>query len=332
MNHAQDFETKRVPMGQIVIGIVVLLLVGVFGGAQAQTTCPGVTMSPSTFEIDYDPLTTADTTATFQVNGGSYSSNNASTYGRSLYIVKQALGSEDEAVRYSFDNVSGLDFGFNSVARLSELGLNWRGSDLKEVSVRRGDARPSIVPSATFRATIEKLQMLPARRKTVSFAAVATYNQLDTTALCQFSTRDWSGGIAFSEESFTLNVTSAVAISLVGGGTSGTINFDQELATAAKRSIGIQLRANVPYKVTMDSAYNGVLKLNNVATTNEQIAYTATLGGTPISETTQFVSSAPDGTGAAGISVPFEITMGNTSNARAGYYKDTIILTIANPV
>jgi hypothetical protein len=130
----------------------------------------------------------------------------------------------------------------------------------------------------------------------------------------------------------SINVASAMALSLAGGGTNGTVDFGNALATDAKRSVNLRLRSNTSYKVSMDSAYNGVLKLNNQANATEEIGYTTTLNGIPISDSTLFTNTDPTGTGGADITLPFEITIGDTSNARAGFYKDIITLTIASGI
>ncbi len=135
-----------------------------------------------------------------------------------------------------------------------------------------------------------------------------------------------------SPRSLPIVIASAMALSLSGGGSTGTMDFGNNLATAAKQSVNLRFRSNTPYRVTMNSTHNGVLKLNNSAAATDQIAYSATLNGTSITEGAPFINTSPTGTGGADVTLPFEVTIGDTSNARAGFYKDVVTVTVsANP-
>jgi hypothetical protein len=317
---------RGIPWVEIVAAVLVLLGVCLFGSAQAQT-CPGPPTSTLT-SVEYDPLSVTDTVKNFTMSmppGTGY----AGTVGRHIRIWKQLEGSETENVSYRFSRIAGgnLTFFSNSEDRdMSFLGWAWRGNGTKSTQVAFGILPAGVSGNANFTILLPKTQNLLPGLTSIKFASVAAYSEFFDTTVCPY----YYGGSATAEQSFTLNVASAMALSLAGGGTSGTIDFGNTLATAATRSVNLRLRSNVAYKVTMDSAYNGVLKLNNTPNATEQIAYTTTLNGTPISETTQFTNTNPTGTGGADITLPFEVTIGDTSNARAGFYKDIVTLTISS--
>jgi hypothetical protein len=314
---------------EIAVAVLVLLVVGVFGGAQAQTapTCPGPPTSTLT-SVDYDPLSPVDKFVDFTMSmpaGTGYTG----TEQKDIRIWKELRGAETEGVQYDVFHTAGGNL--TEIGRYVEIVPNsdwvWRGSSIKETSYSSSKFPAGVSGNATARIQVVKNQALAPGDNSIEFASSAFYNELTFTSVCPYD----YGSVATATQSFTLNVASVMALSLAGGSTTGTIDFGNALATDATRTVYLRLRSNVAYKVTMDSTHNGVLKLGNQAAGTEQIAYTTTLDNTPISETTQFVNTNPTGTGGADITLPFEVTIGDTSNARAGFYKDIVTLTIGSP-
>lgn len=132
----------------------------------------------------------------------------------------------------------------------------------------------------------------------------------------------------FSALSFNYKVPYSASLNVTGGTSSGSINFNgvNGLKTGEKKAINLNLNANGPYKIRIDSLNNGFLKHQTAGFETELIPYTATLGGTTIVEGTALSSSSAT-TGTE--NKAFEITVGNTDNARQGTYRDTITVTIS---
>ncbi|MBN8649425.1 MAG: hypothetical protein J0L55_15835, partial [Caulobacterales bacterium] len=173
----------------------------------------------------------------------------------------------------------------------------------------------------------------------VVFAAYGYPNQAISNNISSINCAGFypdSNNYAFPRKTITLSkvkvnyyVPSAASISMSGGSTNGSINFNDAngLKTGEKKSVTLNLNSNQKYKVIMDSAFNGYLNLNNAVGATEKVAYTATLDNETISEATPYQTTV--GTSGSTVSKSFEVTIGNTDNARAGWYKDTITLTIS---
>ena len=324
---------------QWIAAIAILVALLVAGGARAQSIpCPAPTSTLSS--VNYNPLSTTDTIAPFAmtIQPSNYSGRGSNPT-RELNIVKESIGQETDGpsgahlVSYDFLHFGGTLSRLGGFAdNLSLLGSPWRGAGFKSRLYAYG--YPSYNASATnnYSVRIPKSQSIASGSYTIQYYTFGYWEELinNPNSTCPFAGKTINGAI----RTFTLNVPSTMAISMAGGGVAGTINFDNQggLANNAKRAASIRLRSNTPYKVTMDSAHNGVLKLNNLQTATEQISYSATFANAPISETTAYTNSNPTGTGGADIDVPFEVTIGDTSNARAGFYKDVVTLTIAPPI
>lgn len=308
---------------ETVAGVLILIVVCVFGSAQAQT-CPGPPTS-SLVSVDYDPLSAVDTVVNFTMSMPARTGYSG-MLDREIDIWKQPFGSENEGIRYDFNHTPGgnLTVTGKFLDNLSWLGWTWRGLTPKDRMYAFGNLTQGISGQARATATFRNRQALAPGSRIIEFASFAYYSE---PSACPY----YSGRISTSTQSFTLNVASAMALSLAGGSTTGTMDFANNLATAAKQSVNLRLRSNTPYRVSMDSTHNGVLKLNNSPTAPDQIVYNATLNGTTITEAAPFINTNPTGTGGADVTLPFEVTIGDTSNARAGFYKDVVTITIGSP-
>lgn len=128
--------------------------------------------------------------------------------------------------------------------------------------------------------------------------------------------------------SFDIIVPEVFQMNLKGGGVGGTMDFGTAMATGAQETVTLTLNANAPFRVTMDSDYDGVLKLGDNPLATDEVAYTATLNGTAINDATPYDDLTADGTGLIDADLDFVITLGDTTTQRAGLYKDTVTLTV----
>lgn len=124
---------------------------------------------------------------------------------------------------------------------------------------------------------------------------------------------------------FSVRVNHSVSINIAGAGTAKTIDFGI-LTTGARRSVNIQARSTSPFHISFSSKMNGVLKYGGHKRSPWKVDYSATLGGQPIAEDKDFVSE--NDTQGLKISLPFTVTIGDTTNKRAGPYSDIITLEI----
>ena len=295
--------------------------------------CPGAPAS-TLGTINYDPLATSATTANFTLTSLPSNFGNT-TQIRSVAVLKQVAGSEDEGIEYSFDQVTNTSLPSFSDATINgnaSLYSTWRVSSTRVIATESGSLLTSQSATGSYQISIPAGQNLSAGAHVVEYLSRGFWDELTNTQTCPYG--GGSGGAAAVEvKTFTINVQSSMSLNMTGGGVSGLIDFDNQggLATNASRSTSVRARSSVPYKITMDSAYNGYLNLNNSPTAIEKIAYTATLGNVAISEAAPYIVNTATGTNGLDLDLPFEVTIGNTANARAGFYKDIITLTIGTP-
>lgn len=292
--------------------------------------CPGAPTS-TLGTVNYDPLATSATTANFTLNILSANVTSSSLL-REASVVKQVAGNEDEGVAYSFDQVvnSSLpNFADATINGNATQFSNWRINGARVTAAESNTIPANQSATGTFKITIPAGQNLTAGPHAIEYLSRGFWWELINTQTCPYGAGT-GGSTAIEVKTFTLNVQSSMSLNMTGGGVSGLIDFDNQggLSTNAKRAISVRLRSNLPYKISMSSANNGYLNLNNAANATEKIAYSATLNGTTINATTPYVNNSVTGTGGANLDWPFEVTIGNTANARAGFYKDVITLTI----
>lgn len=298
--------------------------------AALAVACPGAPAS-SLGTVNYDPLATGATTANFTLT--SLPTNvNSGTYLRLVSVVKQVEGNENEGVDYHFETVanSSLTSAFTGnvtgdAARYS----NWRISSTRVTSQETADLVATQTATGTFRVSIGAGQNLSTGAHVLEYLSRGYWQELTNTQTCPYGAGT-GGSTAIAVRTFTLNVLPAMSLNITGGGVTGLIDFDNQggLSTNAKRSISVRLRSNLPYRISMSSANSGYLNLNNAANATEKIAYSATLNSNTINAATPYISNSATGTGGVDLDWPFEVTIGNTANARAGFYKDIITLTI----
>jgi len=128
---------------------------------------------------------------------------------------------------------------------------------------------------------------------------------------------------------FTVNVVNTLSINIAGAATTRTFDFGP-LEQGERQSVNIQTRSNSPYQISFDSDMDGTMKLGGDKDAVMEIAYTATLDGQLITEGAPYRNSSVDGTNGQDVNLPFEVTIGDTSNKRAGHYSDIIKLKIEN--
>lgn len=310
-----------------------IILVGSFASlflfdnaiSQAVNVC-GAAPMPTTTTLNYNPLSTTTTDITFSVPGVTNPAPNNNIY-RYFYYHKQLKGSETEGVRYDLIPVStakllGTYGPFTSYNYSTYFGL-WRpepwASSYSYGTSTRGETVDGII-----RFSIESNQNISSN-KTIEMLATTYWGGTN------FGCPNYGGSIIPARRTFTINPVSVAAISMTGGGTSGTIDFNSAngLKTGEKKSVTINVKTNQKFKVSMDSANNGYLNLNNAPGATEKVPYTATFDNNPINDSAVYTDA---GNGTGGIDNPktFEITIGNTDNARSGWYKDVVTLTISN--
>lgn len=313
----------------------------------AQGVCPTPPVVNGLQRIEYNPLDSHPSKYSFSVDSSKSYANDNIQGQRHITIYKQAYGSETDikrdgtlgnVVAYNIDPKNG-SHGLNSTNSgsnfdFAQFGLPaWRPSSLSvnDFDTVYGSVSHNQAASGNFELIIS-----PGQAKDVNNAPLNGLSNLEFVVYTYYddgtdiSCTSLYGGNKFAVKThnFQLAITPYMAMSLSGTGTKGNIDFGQTIATNATKSVNINLRANNAYKVTMDSAYGGYLKLNNSAASTEQIRYTAKLGNSEISETVNYSSnSGTQGSGEA--TLPFEITIGDTSSSRAGYYKDIVTLTIS---
>ncbi|KAF0107212.1 MAG: hypothetical protein FD163_577 [Hyphomonadaceae bacterium] len=300
--------------------------------------CPGAPAS-TLGTINYDPLATTATTANFTLT--ILPSNLAifpSDLGfdqrlRAVTVVKQVEGGEDEGIRFSFESMASSSFSifgdetFNGNASSYST---WRINGARDRALELGFILATQSGIGSFQISIPAGQNLSAGAHVVEYLSRGYWEELYNTQTCPYGS---GGDTAIEVKTFTINVQSSMSLNMTGGGVTGLIDFDNQggLATNASRSTSVRARSSVPYKITMDSAYNGYLNLDNSPTAIEKIAYTAKLGNVAISEAAPYIVNTATGTNGLDLDLPFEVTIGNTANARAGFYKDIITLTIGTP-
>lgn len=320
---------------EIAIAVMMLLVVGVFGGAQAQTSThpyyycnTAVTWNPA---LTFDPLGPSTQVADIQLTrsyncpGYKFGSLWANTnYFSDLNVSVESINVTRGSV-YNLYNV-GRPSGLLGSGTASHVGFQsdyGSGSNVNTIRI-------TMTKNGVLTSGDRNLPVLLSH-PSYSYYYERTYDCGNYFIYRECNYWDYSEYNYDQTRNIPINVASAMALSLAGGSTSGTMDFGNNLATDSKQSVNLRLRSNVAYKVTMDSTHNGVLKLNNSATATEQIAYSATLDNEPISESTAFKRTNPTGTGGADVTLPFEVTIGDTSNARAGFYKDVVTVTISSP-
>lgn len=129
--------------------------------------------------------------------------------------------------------------------------------------------------------------------------------------------------------SFNLVVPGAFQMNLKGGGVGGTMDFGSSMATNDQQTVTLTLNATNPFQVALQSNHDGMMKLNDDPASTDELAYSATLNGTAISEASPYNDATLNGTNGADTDLDFTVTVtGDTTTKRAGLYKDTITLTV----
>jgi hypothetical protein len=327
--------TKRgISWVEVVAGALILMVVCVFGSAKAQYHPFYYCLTSVSFNsnLSYDPLGPSTQSADAQISrsyncpGQKYGQLYANTtYWSDMSVTVSSISSTRGSV-YNAYNVSRPNslIGTGTASNVGFGGDYGYGGNINTVRfemTKIGSVSPGL---RSFPILLT--------HPSYSYYYEYTYNCGNRLIYKQCSSSDYSMYNYEERRNVPVNVPSAMALSMAGGSTTGTMDFANNLATDAKQSINLRLRSNTPYRVTMDSSHNGVLKLNNSPTATDQIAYSATLNGTSITEGAPFINTSPTGTGGADVTLPFEVTIGDTSTARAGFYKDVVTVTIsANP-
>lgn len=309
---------------KILVGSIASLFLFDNAISQPINVC-GAAPMPTTTTLNYNPLSTSTTDITFSVPGltNPAPDNNTNRY---FWFHKQVKGSETEGVRYDIIPLASSKMSFVStpitVTGYSYYFGTWRPDPWTSAYTRGSPLRGETV-DGIIRFSIDSGQNISSN-KTIEMLA-STYWSGNN-----FGCPNYFGSIIPARRTFTINPVSVAAISMTGGGTTGTIDFNTAngLKTGEKKSVTINVKTNQKFKVTMDSTNNGYLNLNNAIGATEKIAYTATFDNMPINDSTVYNDT---GNGTGGIDNPktFEITIGNTDNARAGWYKDVVTLTIS---
>ncbi len=296
--------------------------------------CPTVPPATTLGTVNYDPNSTNDTVVDFAATIPAANTSQRSNW-RYIYLYKQV--SEDEGLDYTFTPISGgnLNNGSSSTFNTSLPTGTWRNFPY-ELDYKYGYLGPTIGGTASFRLNIRKGQSNLTSKFIEYYVegdwgdlSKSLYNNIPPCPLLSLNgTR--IGGMT----SFYLNIPTSTAISMAGGGTSGDIKFNtgNGLKTGEKKSITINVKSNQKYKVSFDSAYNGYLNLDNNLGATEKVPYTMTFAGQTVSDSAAFEDTTATGTGGNDAPKTLEVTIGNTDNARAGWYKDVVTLTITNPL
>ncbi len=126
---------------------------------------------------------------------------------------------------------------------------------------------------------------------------------------------------------FYLEVESAVAANLSGGGIATTVQFGA-LENGKSRSLVLEARSNTPYTIHIESEHDGKLVLDPpIAGQNWFVGYQMKIDGAVVDLSTQTsLSDAATMTAIDSFLLDFEIT--DAAAKRAGIYKDVIIVSI----
>ena len=124
----------------------------------------------------------------------------------------------------------------------------------------------------------------------------------------------------------TVSVAQVTQLSFAGAATTLTMDFG-ELSSNASQNINVMAQATVPFDITWTSQNNGVLK--NLGDSTWSVPYAATLNGTTVNNSTVYTDLTTGGTQGASVSLPVVVTVGNTTNKKAGTYQDIVTIKIA---
>ncbi|MFC6199512.1 hypothetical protein [Ponticaulis profundi] len=301
-----------------------LMLVTTASGFATASACSTLSLQPLT--IDYDPTSPAPTTAIATIQADRWDST-AETW-RNVHAIKPLPGNEPNGISFDLDFVAALPRSWQS----GKITSTYHGypsgvfSPQSSTVIYAGyydtddpvalQVRLSIAPGQT---------QLSAGTHALNFAIADRFGGDVGCPFGNFYTSDWNEAFA----SATLNVAEILQMNLKGGGLGGTMDFGTSMETGDQQFTLLSVTTNAPFRVIMASDHGGVLKLNDEEAATDEIAYTATFNGQPISATTPYEDLSPVGTGYSQSDLEFEVTLtGDTQTKRAGKYKDTVTLTL----
>lgn len=322
--------------------IVMLLLLSIFFTFNSQRACAvivncGYASIVQPANIDYDPTSPTDTFTTLTVRiteqgGDTY--NNISSVCNIPYDSKIFIWNQNND---NNPNIQGLNYEI-----LAPNGVNIAHGS-KPAGIPSRHYAESVSDSVTWvnmQVRIPAGQSVPSRLKTDFVEYDRRLIRRDCTSLditwngtTNFKTYGDCGLFFMVEEirsiPINVNVAETMSVNIAGGATTRTFDFGP-LSSGGKQNVNIQARSSAPFKISFISDMDGVLKLGGNAASSLEIPYTATLDGNLIDAGTPYENADPNGTNGLDVNLPFEVTIGDTSNKRAGTYSDIITLRIEN--
>lgn len=299
---------------------LIVAVPGMMTGTAIAQTCPSLSTDLGT--VVYDQTNGA--TATFSIT----SATAADATDRTIELLKQNQTGETEGIEYNFTILSPPNASQDGVT--DTRGSNWRASTSGYDIDTYGSETVVAGGSTTISAQVffPSGQMLSGGEYDLEYVLL----QAISGSSCTQSDEIVS--------SFSLVVGDFFQIRTAGGGTRGQIDFGTNFAQNEKLSINLALVANAPYKVSLDSEHDGVMKLGNDNSSVHEVTYDLTLGGAAFVEGPGLETSASNGTGGPDslttsgyteLIQPLEVTItGDTTTKPAGNYKDTLTITIGS--
>lgn len=166
---------------------------------------------------------------------------------------------------------------------------------------------------------------IPAKQVT----RAGTYTQpLNVVYQCADSSGNFSGlALERAGELDVRAIVPAVVSATISGASRATMDFATIGPTSGNlsRSLDVTTGSTLPYEVSIDSDFDGRLRLNRNDTAG--IGYTMTYNNVPVVDGSRIVCSTPSR--AVGRSEPFAVTLNGSDirQVRAGTYSDVVTLT-----
>lgn len=196
-------------------------------------------------------------------------------------------------------------------------------------------ARPAMAPLARLRSPLApsetgalELQLAIPRGQ---FAAPGVYRDAVELELYALDASGRTAGPALQTAPLTIayTVPRVLSINLRGGELATTLGFGA-LVKGQQRTVEIQARGNMLYRLDVSSDHRGVMALTPKAPGRDfSVPYTATLVGHPLNlAATASLRNLPPTRPESDASHPLTITIGEVQRKRAGRYEDVITIEI----
>lgn len=265
--------------------------------------------APPAFAVEYDafsPVATVETAEIHVRNSGS------ETCGGFLAMFSQEPGSKQSAYpRYEFHAAASHDI-INYASGVPPQTGTYKTVPLPAI----GGGKTVTVPIRFFAGAGQVLP--PGHAATGIYAALYDGNGLAAEG-------------AVTPLALDIEVLPVMSLSLAGAGESETVDFGA-LQTGAARTVLIRAKSNRSFSFELQSDNGGAMRLKGRAggVLRDRVAYDVSVNGGPAFslEGPVLTQVSYDATGLGGEMIPIRVTLGDTSNLRAGLYGDVITVTI----